>query len=381
MKIALIHDDLMRRGGGEQVAICFHKAFPNAPIYTSVYQPELTYPYFKQVKIVTSWYQKMVKSEKWMKWLFFPFGLLAMKTFEIEEGYDVILISTTYSGKYIKLPKNALVITYCFTPFRLAWNPKSYSEYTNSSGVVRWVFDKVVNTLQNIDRRSGSRTDCFLAMTEETKERLQHAYEPATEITIIHPPVNIANYQVSETTGDYYLLVSRLEYYKRVDLAIEAFNELGYKLKVVGRGSKKTELKQLANSNIEFAEGIDNEQLATLYRECKAFIFPQHEDYGITPLEANACGRPVIAYGAGGVLETMVPFTGDASKATALFFEEQSVECLVKAVNKFETIKEAFSPTFIREHAESFDESIFINKVRDFVTTKYKEKVNTLERA
>ena len=337
MKIAIIHDDLMRRGGGEQVALCFHKAFPNAPFYTSVYQPNLTYPEFKKVNIITSWYQKIAKSEKLMKWLFFPFGLLSMKQMKVE-GYDVVLISTTYSGKYVNISPETLVITYCYTPFRLAWNPASYTEYTNSKGLSRWIFDNIVNVLRRIDKKSGQKTDFFVAMTQETKIRIKEAYTPKNEITIIPPPVNLTNYYISETIGDYYLVVSRLEYYKKVDLAIDAFNELGYKLIIVGNGSKKDELIKRANPNITFMQGVDAATLSKLYTECKAFIFPQHEDYGITPLEANAAGRPVIAYGAGGVLETMISYKNDASIATALFFEKQEINSLIEAIRLSEKL-------------------------------------------
>jgi len=370
MKVAIIHDDLMRKGGAEQVALCFHKAFPTSPLFTSVYQPQLTYPEFKKANIITSWYQKIVKTEKRMKWLFFPFGLLAMKQMKVE-GYDVVLISTTYSGKYVNISPNTLIITYCYTPFRLAWNPTSYTEYLDSKGVKRWVFDVVVKTLRNIDRKSSKKVDLFLAMTEETKKRIQDAYSPKNEITIIPPPVNLSNYYISENIGDYYLVVSRLEYYKKVDLVIDAFNETGKKLIIVGNGSKKEELMKRAKGNITFMQGVDSATLSKLYAECKAFIFPQHEDYGITPLEANAAGRPVIAYGVGGVLETMIPYTNDASAATALFFEKQDILSLKEAIQLLEELN--FDPKFIRANAERFHENTFIEKIKDFVEGKFYE--------
>ncbi|MCR9065736.1 MAG: glycosyltransferase [Cytophagales bacterium] len=373
MKIAIVHDDLMRRGGGEQVALSFHQAFPEAPIYTSVYNPELTYPEFKTANIITSWYQRIAKTEKMMKWLFLPFGLMAMKSFKIDDDFDVVLVSTTYSGKYIKVPKNALMITYCYTPFRLAWNPESYSEYNKSKGIARFIFNRVVRFLRSVDRNAGRRVDFFLAMTEETRGRLAHAYQPKNPIQIIPPPVNFDNYHISNKIGDYYLLVSRLEFYKRVDLAIKAFNKLGLRLIIVGRGSKKQELVSMANGNIEFKEGLDSDELSKLYSECKAFIFPQHEDYGITPLEANASGRPVIAYGKGGVLETMIPYKDDPRKATAVFFHEQNVNSLILAVKKTEAL--SFDSDFIRNNALRFTKELFIEKIRDFVFLKYHDSL------
>lgn len=367
MRIAIIHDELMRRGGGEQVALCFHKAFPEAPLYTSVYQPNNTYPEFKQVKVITSWYQKIIKSEKLMKRFFFPIGMWAMKQLKVE-NYDVVLISTTYSAKFVKISPNTLVITYCYTPFRLAWNPMSYTEYNNSKGLYRWLFNRVIGILKNQDLKSSKKTDYFLAMTEETKERIVNAYLPQKEITIIPPPVNISNFYISETIGDYYLVVSRLEYYKKVDLVIDAFNELGFKLIIVGNGSKKEELMKRAKNNIRFMQGVDATSLSKLYAECKAFIFPQHEDYGITPLEANASGRPVIAYGAGGVLETMIPYKDNANFATSIFFSKQEVSNLIEAIKLFETLY--FDPVFIRSNAERFDESIFIEQIKNFIFDK-----------
>lgn len=370
MKIAIIHDELMRRGGGEQVALCFHKAFPDAPLYTSVYQPNNTYPEFKKVNIITSWYQKIVKSEKLMKWFFFPIGMWAMKQLKVE-GFDVVLISTTYSGKFIKIAPNTLVITYCYTPFRLAWNPTSYSEYNNSKGLYRWLFNKAVYALKTKDLQNSIRTDFFLAMTEETRDRIIDAYSPKNKIIKIPPPVNIANFYISECIGDYYLVVSRLEFYKKVDLVIDTFNKLGYKLIIVGNGSKKGELMKRANDNITFLQGVDSVSLSKLYAECKALIFPQHEDYGITPLEANASGRPVIAYGAGGVLETMIPYKGNSKQATAIFFRKQEVSNLVEAVKLSEQL--FFDPHFIRNNAEKFQESLFIEKIKTFVKDKLEE--------
>jgi glycosyltransferase involved in cell wall biosynthesis len=375
MKIAIIHDDLMRRGGGEQVAICFKKAFPSASIYTSVYQPELTYPEFKDAVIYTSWFQKMVRTEKWMKRLFFPFGLTAMKSFKLKEKYDVVLISTTYSGKYIKIPKDTLVITYCYTPFRLAWNPNSYSEYLNSNGIKRYVFDIVIRILKRVDFKSSQRTNYFLAMTEETKQRIFNAYRPKKEIKIIPPPVNIANFKNSNIKGDYFLLVSRMEHYKRVDLAIDAFNKIGEKLIIVGRGSKKEDLRKRANNNITFLEGIDSDRLCKLYEECRAFIFPQHEDYGITPLEANASGKIVVAYGAGGVLETMIPYTGDPESCTSIFFKIQEPGSIIEAISLFEKLEDKFDSEFIRRNAEKYNEDRFISEVQNFVKEKFEANV------
>ncbi|WP_025763226.1 glycosyltransferase [Dyadobacter tibetensis] len=370
MKIAIVQDELIRRAGGEQVGLCFHKAFPEADFYTSTYNPETTFAEFKQIKVRTSWFTKIAQTEKRLKALFFPFGIMAMKQLDLR-AYDIVLISGTNFGKYVKISPDALVITYCYTPFRLAWNPTSYSEYERSTGLKRLAFDTVIKILKKIDFKEAQRTNWFLAMTEETKERLQRAYKPKSPITIIPPPVNTANFNLLPKIGDYYLLVSRLEYYKKVDLAIEAFNELGYKLIVVGKGSKGEELKAIAKDNIEFRSGISKEELGQLYAGCKAFIFPQHEDYGITPLEANASGRPVIGYSVGGILTTQIPCGEDGKNATSIFFDDQTAPSLCEAVNKMEKIIDSFDPNFIRAHAEKFDDEVFIKRIKSFVLQKY----------
>jgi hypothetical protein len=177
MKIAIVHDELMRRGGAEQVVRCFHEAFPQAPIFTMVFQPDKTFPVFKKCDVRTSWFNSLASDEKRMKWLFFPLGLLAMKQLDVT-GYDVVLISSTYCAKYVKVSPHALVITYCYTPFRFAWNPESYSEYNKAKGLKKIIFNQVVRALKRVDYKAAKRTDHFVAMTEETKGRIESADSP-----------------------------------------------------------------------------------------------------------------------------------------------------------------------------------------------------------
>jgi glycosyltransferase involved in cell wall biosynthesis len=299
-----------------------------------------------------------------MKWLFFPFGLIAMKMMHIK-NYDVVIISGTYCAKYVRIDKESKVIIYTYTPFRLAWNPSSYKEYNDSKGIARLLFNIVIKILRNIDKREAQKANLFLAMTDETAERIRKAYG-VTNIKIIHPPVKAYNFTLNETSEKkYYLLVSRFEFYKRVDLAIDAFNSLNLPLIIVGNGSKKEELMKQANSNIIFKSGLSAEELKELYANAKAFIFPQYEDYGITPLESNASGRPVIAYAKGGVLETMIPYNESNQEFTSIFFHEQTSESLIQAINKLEQL--AIPSDFIKSHALKFDESVFIKQLLEIV--------------
>lgn len=369
----------MCRAGGEQVALCFHKAFPDAPIYTQCYQPHLTFPEFKQCDIRTTWLRHIAKTDDMMKSLFFPLGVWAMQSHDLTE-FDVVLMSGTHCAKYVKVRSDALVISYSFTPFRLAWAPASYAQYAEAGPVKRVLFDTVLRYLRNVDFRFGQRPNYYVAMTEETADRIKQAYRINEKLAIINPPVNATNFYISDLPKNYFLVVSRLEYYKKVDMVVDAFNQLGYPLVVVGKGVQADEIKARANSNVRFLSGLSAQELADVYAGCRAFIFPQHEDYGITPLEANAAGRPVIAYAAGGVLATQIPVNNNPAEATALFFSEQTVDNLVEAVRSFETIENEFDSTFIRAHAETFDETLFIQHIQQFVTTKYqihREKVAT----
>ncbi len=370
MRIAIIQDELVRKGGAERVVLAFHKAFPEAPIYTLTFNPKLTYPEFSNATVHSSWFRRIAKDEHTLKKRFFPLGLFAMARHDFT-GYDVLLISSTHVAKYVKAPENCLVITYCHSPFRLAWYPESYSQFRDSSPLKKLAFKLVISILKKIDFKKARRADYFIANSKETSLKIKDAYNWDQAIEIINPPVVCSNFHVEEGAGKFYLVVSRLEYYKRVDIAVKAFNKLGYPLVVVGKGSNSQKLKEMAADNITFEENVNSEKLAGLYASAKALIFPQHEDYGITPLEANAAGVPVIAYGKGGVLETMIPYHEDQQQATALFFDKQEEESLLEAINKFEKLN--FDKGFIRAHAEKFDEGGFIQKVKEFVQQRYNE--------
>lgn len=374
MKIAIIQDELVRKGGAEQVVLSFAKAFPQAPIYTLSYNPNTTYPEFNKSKIIVSWFGKLIKSDSNLKRFFFPFGIWAMKAIKLNE-FDVVLLSTTHCAKYVKIDPKTIVLTYCHTPFRLVFRPESYQEVTKARGLKALLYKFVVRKLKKIDVKCAARTDYFITNAREVIPRIKEAYSPKRDITVINPPVKCDNFYVSVNPGNYYLVVSRFEPYKKIDLVIDAFNSMPErKLIIVGKGSMKNELASIAGSNIVFKEGLSILELRDMYANCKALIFPQHEDYGITPLEANASGRPVIAFGIGGVLDTMIPYTNDAAKSTAIFFNKQTVESLSNAIDKFERLK--FDPQFIRAHAQNFDEAVFVSRIQAFVTRTFNKHFN-----
>ena len=371
MKIALVHDGIFCRGGGERVLLNMHHAFPNAPIYTSIYDRNNSYREFKGCNIKTTWFQKIASNEKMFKSLFFPFGMFSMQSHDFSK-YDIILATTTHCAKYINFSSRTLVMNYCFTPFRLAWNPETYTLYSHSKGLKKILLNFIINFLKKNDFYYSQKTSNYIAMTNETSGRIKSCYKIKNKITIINPPINTKKYYVSSNVGDYYLVVSRLEKYKKVDLVINTFNRLGYKLKIVGSGVEKKYLKSISLDNIEFVENISDKELAHLYSKCKAFIFPQHEDYGLTPLEANASGRPVIAYAKGGVKTTMIPYDiFKKNSFTAIFFNKQTVESLLSAIEFFEDNYGMIDCEFIRKNAEKFDDLIFINSIRKYIHDQY----------
>ncbi|WP_320167920.1 glycosyltransferase [Mangrovibacterium marinum] len=375
MKIALVHDELIRRGGAEQVTLLMHKAFPGAPIYTTCYNSATTYSEFKDCDIRTSWLNRFIKDEKNLKRFFFPFSFWSMRSLNLNE-FDVVFMSTTTYGKFIKPNKNALVVSFTHYPFRLAWFPESYNQVKESSGLKKTLFGLLVKTLREMDYKAAQRIDFHITNTPKIKTILENCYQTTNAVSVIPASIVCDNFIVKEfPSEDFYLLVSRFEPYKKVDLVIEAFNELPDKrLIVVGKGSQKDYCRKIAGPNVEFKEGISTEELKELYANCKAFLFPQEEDYGLTPIEANASGRPVIAYGKGGVTYTTIPYDGDSKRCTAIYFDEQNKEKLIQAIQLCEQLE--FNPHFIRKHAEQFDEKVFIEKIRNFVFEKYKEHVD-----
>jgi len=371
MKIAIVQDELLRKGGAEQVALSFHHAFPDAPIFTIGYNEAETYPEFKSCDIRTSWLNPYVqKFESWRK-LFYPLGVWAMQALDVT-GYDVVLQSTTFCAKYVNIDEKALVITYCHTPFRLVFRTDSYDEISQAGRLKRLAFDLVIDRLRKIDLKAAARTDYFVTNANVVVPRIVAAYHPKHPITVIPPAVKTENFHPAVEIGDYYLVVSRFEPYKKVDLVIEAFNKMpGHKLFIVGKGTVEPLLRSLAGENTKFFKDLDKGSLGSIMAGCKALIFPQLEDFGITALEINASGRPVIAYGKGGVLDTMIPYSGNAAKATAVFFESQTAESLMRAIELFETLQ--FDPDFIRRNAEKFSEQVFIAKIQNFVQGRLEE--------
>lgn len=372
MKVALVHDWLTGMRGGEKVLEVFCEIFPQADLYTLVHIPGSVSPVIEGRKIKTSFIQKLPMVRKRYR-SYLPLFPLAIEAFDLS-GYDLIISTSHCAAKGIVPKPGALHISYIFTPMRYIWD--QYGMYFGG-GRTNWLSGAAIGIFANYlriwDVTSSARVDDFVAISNHVAKRVEKYYRRSS--SVIYPPVDCSRFSL--TTGapdDYYLIVSAFAPYKRIDIAVEAFNALGAKLKIIGTGQDDAKLKAAAGPNIEFLGWRTDEEIADYYAGCRALVFPGEEDFGIVPLEAMACGRPVVAYGKGGALETIVPLdAGGNKKATGVFFYEDTPESLIEAVKTLEGGLTEFDPASIRAHALSFDRPVFKKKVRQYIFNRYEE--------
>ncbi|OGZ60613.1 MAG: glycosyl transferase [Candidatus Spechtbacteria bacterium RIFCSPLOWO2_01_FULL_43_12] len=361
MKVALVHDYLVQYGGAERVLEEFAYMFPKAPIYTLVYDEKATGSAFKGRDIRTSFLQKIPKRVSTYR--FFPLLMpMAVESFDLTD-YDLVISSSASFAKGIITREGSLHISYCHSPMRYAW--LDYKKIAGDSlypSYLEKFIPLIMPYMRVWDRQSAQRPDHILTNSNFIRRKLKKYY--SREAHVIYPPLNFNKFYIS-APKDYFLIVGRMVPYKRFDIAIKAFNDLKLPLKVVGSGPEYKNLKSMAGPNIEFLGLVSEKDLAKYYSEARAFIFPQEEDFGITALESMASGRPVIAYGRGGVLESV------KEGETGIFFNDRSAQALKNAVKEFENI--TFDPEKIRKHAEKFDTIYFRRQVADFVIQKVRE--------
>lgn len=374
MRVALVHDWLTGMRGGERCLEVFCELFPDAPIYTLLHVPGSVSAVIKRHPIVTSPLQRLPGVERLYRY-YLPFFPAAVRTFDLA-GHDLILSSSHCVAKGVRVPPGACHISYIHTPMRYVWD--QYPQYFGDgrSGVLARMAMAVLRpVLRRWDVASNDEVHAFVANSQFVAERVKRIYDREAEV--IPPPVDLGRFAVSSRDDDCYLVVSAFAPYKRVDLAVEAFTRLRRPLKIVGGGQDERRLKALAGPGIEFLGQCSDEEVREAYAGCRALVFPGEEDFGIVPLEAMACGKPVIAYGRGGVVETVVPLEGRSAvgdgegSPTGVFFHEQTVEALCTAVETFEVARHRFDPERIRQHVERFDRTHFRRKIAAYVAARY----------
>tara|TARA_B100000780_G_scaffold262090_1_gene214961 strand:- start:1083 stop:2183 length:1101 start_codon:yes stop_codon:yes gene_type:complete len=359
MKIALIHDYLCGIGGSERVFEYMCQEFTEADIYTLSYNESETLPGYKKYNIKTTFLNSFVRSMDSFRWSF-PVATYAMERIDLSE-YDLVLSSSATVAKYVNVP-NGIHFCYCYIPTRALWQTEDYFGKNWKS----YLIYPFLEYLKYRDIKAAKKIDYFIAQSDDTKNHIQHVYSRSSKI--INGPIDVDRFQSfnKENRGNHYLLVSRLEKWKKVEYAIDAFNELGLPLRVVGSGDEGKKLKLKAKKNISFLGSISDEQLAREYSQAKAVIFTPYLEYGLIPLEANSCGTPVIAYGKGGIEETMIPWKDNESESTAIFFYEQNASSLQKAVINFQKVE--FNTDFIKNHAHAWSVPSFKKKLREYIS-------------
>jgi glycosyltransferase involved in cell wall biosynthesis len=367
MKLAIIHDALVNLGGAERVLGAFHSMFPEAPIYTTVYLPERTHEVLRTAQIHTSWLQAIAKTETQLK-LLFPLTFGVMRRLDLS-AYDVVLSSSTYCAKNVEAGPGITHVCYCYAPFRPVWEYEQYTSNLNWGDFRRLCMRTMFTQFRSVDFNAGQKPKFLVAISKHAAAKLERAYG-RKPVAIIYPPVDVNSYLFDTIQEDYFLVVSRLIAYKRIDIVIEAFNALKMPLKVIGTGADLARLKSLARPNIEFLGAVGESDLLDYYARCRALIFPGEEDFGLSPIEAHASGRPVIAFAKGGALETIVGAdVGAAKEATGIFFHEQTADAVIKAAHEFERL--SFDRDRIRRRAMLFDTAQFRSQIRSLLQEAY----------
>ncbi len=360
MKVAIIYDRVNKMGGAERVLADLHKIYPDAPLYTLVYQEE-TAPWAKAFKVIPTFFNQ-IKFFRNHHELLAPLAPLAFETFDFR-GYDLVISVTSAEAKSVITRPETLHLCYCLTPTRYLWS--GGAEYRRSFPV-KPLFDFLIKRLKRSDLVYANRPDTYLAISKEVQKRITTYYQQKSEV--IYPAIDYEFFSKSHQhkKGDYYLVVNRLVPYKKTDIVIEAFNQLKKPLLIVGAGSEETKLKKLAGNNIDFLGLVNDVKLRHLYAKAKALICPQEEDFGLTPLEAAATGTPTLAFNAGGYRETII------NNDTGLFFEEQTKEAIIGTVNHFESGHHQISAKHCHEQAALFGSDRF--------TKAFSAKVNSIWR-
>ena len=352
-KVVLSHDWLNGMRGGERCLDLICREYPQAQLYTLLFRPELVSDAIRNRQVHVSGLQRVPGFREHYRW-FLPLFPMAIESFRVPAGVDLVLSTSHCVAKGLVPPPGARHLCYCFTPMRYAWSMQA--DYFGRNRLKRALIDRMLARLRKWDRAASARVDRFVAISRHVQGRIDKYY--GRESTVVYPPVATRFFTPDGIGGHdgYDLIVSALVPYKRVDLAVLAYSRTGRPLKIAGVGTDLPVLQDIAAPNVEFLGHVPDDRIRELYRRCRFLVFPGEEDFGIVPLEAQACGKPVVAFGHGGLLETVV------AGQTGLFFGEQTPEALADAVVRAEGM--AWDPALIRSHAEEFSEQRFLDGMR-----------------
>lgn len=353
--LILVHDFLIQMGGAEKVVEVVAEAYPEAPVLTSATMGSGLFPVFRSPRVRNTWMQKLPGMLKHHKKLFFlyPFAFASLRVPEAKIAW----ISSSSFSKWIRKPRGTRFLCYCHTPPRFFWNPDEYLENEIANPALRGFVRLLMPLFRWSDLRQSRKVDLFIANSQNIRRRIRECY--GRNSIVVYPPVDVERFQLSERSEDFYLIVARLVAYKRIDLAVEAFSRLGKRLVIIGDGPDRARLEALAGPSVTFLGRASDEVVSEKMATCRAYIFPGSEDFGITPVEAQACGKPVIAFRDGGALETVV------DGKTGVFFDHPHADSLADAVGEFE--KKSWDPRRIRFNAERFSTARFLEETRHLI--------------
>jgi len=357
VRTAIVHDYLNQYGGAERVLEVLHALFPDAPVYTSIYAPDRLPAFYRSWDVRTSWLQRLPAIHRKHQ-LYLPLYPLAFSRLQLD-GFDLVVSSSSAFAKSVRVSPGTVHICYCHSPMRFAWDFMTYAAREELPALVRQLLRPFMAWLRRWDRRTAQHIDVIVANSHTVAERIRRYW--GRHAVVVHPPVSVdrARPAPPQEIGDYFLLVSRLVHYKRLDIVIEACNQLRLPLKVIGDGRARSALERLAGPTVQFLGTVSDEEKFHLYARCRAAIFPAEDDFGIAQVEVQAAGRPAIALARGGACETVV------DGVTGVLFPEQTVESLVAALRRFEHLQ--FDPSTIRQHAERFRPERFQAAFTDIV--------------
>lgn len=365
MKLALVHEYLIRFGGAEQVLKSFASLFPEAPIYTLLYDKKGMNGYFQDKEIFPSFLQNFPQMLRKRHKYLLPFLPTAPETFDFRD-FDVVLSSSSAFAKGIITKPKTTHICYCHAPMLFAHDYyNTYIEEQKKSLPVRAIIKFLMHYIRMWDFVSSDRVDYFIANSKTTQDRIKKFYK--RDSVVIYPPADIDRITPQKENKGYFLIVSQLTPYKKIDLAVHAFNKLGLPLIIIGQGPQRKELTKIAKDNIKFLGFLPSEKIYTYYQNARAFIFPGKDDFGITAIEAMAAGKPVLAYRAGGTTETII------EGVTGEFFDEPNPELLSDGIRRLCTNEKNYDYLTIRKHSEKFSRPRFEKEIKEFIESVVKK--------